>query len=176
MATDIGKLVEKELETVFRALKESHLLGWHRLPDTHSAGGQLIGEQPSDYLVALPPGSHSPLNDQRLLFVELKASEKYTSFNKSMMQPAQRGAVNLYRLVLQLPYLILFYSAKSGTLQVWDGEVAVSETRIDKLSPIIAFENVGEGARLNEQAFSKALSDLFQLPPKSKTLAAYACL
>lgn len=175
MATDIGKLIEKELEKVFRSLKESHLLGWHRFPDTTSAGGHIIGEQPSDYLLALPPGSACIQGGQRLLFVELKSSEKSTTLTKSALQPAQRGAIQFYRNLLQLPYIVLFYSAKTGTLQVWDGSLVVSEERINTLSPYRVFERVGSGAKLDQRAVTSALVDLFELPPKSKTLAAFSC-
>lgn len=40
MSTDIGKIFEKEIQKVFRALRESHLLGWHRLADRGAAGYQ----------------------------------------------------------------------------------------------------------------------------------------
>ena len=172
MAVDIGKIFEKELEKVFRSLKESHLMGWHRLPDTSSAGGHIIGEQPSDYLLALPPGSCS-LNDQRLLFMEAKASEKHTGLTKAAMQPAQRGAVSFYRNMLQLPYLVFFYAADAGVIQIWDGSVVVAEERISKYTPLCVIEGAGSGIKLNLDVVQRELIDFFELPAKSKTLANY---
>lgn len=170
MAQDIGKIFEKELEKVFRSLKESHLLGWHRLADTSAAGGSIINAQPSDYLLALPPGSRSPVDGQRLLFVEAKASEKHRSLTKGAMQPSQRGAVSLYRVMLQLPYLVLFWDAANGSLQVWDGAAAVDEARISDRYQLAEFNGVGAGIRLNTERVAEVLAGWFDLPGKAKTL------
>ncbi len=108
MAVDIGKIFEKELEKVFRSLEESHVLAWHRFPDTGAAGGNILAEQPSDYLLGLPLGSVSPFG-QRMMLAEAKASEKKASLSKAAMRPSQRRAICVYRMLLQLPYLVFFW-------------------------------------------------------------------
>lgn len=170
MATDIGKLFEKEMQGVFNALKESHLLGWHRLADSGTAGGFVQG-QPSDYLVALPPGSRSPLDGQRLMFVEVKASEKNAALTRKAMQPSQRGAICYYRELLKLPYLVIFYDATAGCLQVWDGAAVPGEGRIDPRYCLARFDSAGYGAKLNKSAVAAFLVDWFQIPHKSGILA-----
>ena len=171
MAVDCGKLFEKELEACFRSLKETHLLGWHRLPDTGAAGGSVIQAQPSDYLLALPPGSRSPLDGQRLLFVEAKASEKKPALSRAAMQPAQRGAVCFYRNLLNLPYLVLFYDAADGALQVWDGAAIPGAGRLDQKYCLARLERAGFGTKLNHQAVCDFFAGWFQIPHKSGTLA-----
>lgn len=171
MSTDIGKLFEKEMQGVFNALKESHLVGWHRLADTGAAGGSIIQGQPSDYLLALPPGSRSPLDGQRLMFVEVKASEKEAFLTRKAMKPAQRGAICYYRQLLKLPYLVIFYDAQRGNLQVWDGAAIPGTGKLDKLHCLAQFEAVGYGAKLTQAHVAEALADWFQIPQKSGTLA-----
>ena len=171
MATDIGKIFEKEIQKVFRALRESHLLGWHRLADTGAAGGSIVAAQPSDYLLALPAGARSPLAGQRLFFCEVKASEKNSTLTKQAMQPAQRGAISFYRELLKLPYLVLFYDAERGVIQVWDGAAVVQEERISKSYLLASIENAGHGIKLNADVVSRGLADYFALPSMATTLA-----
>ncbi len=171
MATDIGKLFEKGIQGVFNALKESHLVGWHRLADTGSAGGSFIQGQPSDYLLALPPGSRSPLDGQRLMFVEVKASEKEQFLTRKAMKPAQRGAICYYRQLLKLPYLVVFYDAHRGSLQVWDGLAIPGTGKLDRSHCLVQFDEVGHGPKLNESKVSSLLVEWFQIPHKSGTLA-----
>jgi len=175
LATDIGKIFEKELEKVFRSLKETHLLGWHRLADTGSAGGAIISAQPSDYLLALPPGSVSPRDNQRLFFVEVKASEKNRLLSKAAMQPAQRGAISFYREMLQLPYLVLFYDVENGEVQVWDGAAVVQEARIDPIFILARFKSVGYAHKLNQDAMRAALIGYFDLPQAAETIRRFSC-
>lgn len=171
MATDIGKIFEKEIQKVFRALRESHLLGWHRLADTGAAGGSIVAAQPSDYLLALPPGSKSPLGGQRLFFCEVKASEKKPALTKQAMQPAQRGAVSFYRELLGLPYLVLFYDAERGVLQVWDGSAVVQDEKINSRHLLAALECAGCGIRLNQERVGAFLVNFFEMPAAALTLA-----
>lgn len=170
MATDCGKLFEKELEKAFRRLRQYHLVGWHRLTDTSAARGVTVGQQPSDYLLALPEGSRSPLGGQRLFFVEAKASEKYSSLTKSMMEPSQRGAIKFYRELLHLPYLVLFYSSVTGDLQVWDGAEVTKDTRIDKLSPLTTLRGVGTGMAINHSSIADHLLSFFAVPAKTEII------
>lgn len=172
MATDVGKIFEGELEGSFQALKASHLLGWHRFPDSHSAS-QVIQPQPSDYLLGLPAGSRLPLDGtaQRLVFLEAKASEKHRSLQKTAVRASQRGFIHFYAGMLQLPYLIAHYSTLTGALQLWDGR-AVMADRLDK-ARLLAEVEVGDGRKLRSAAVQAAFVAFFHLPDKCKTVKLY---
>lgn len=177
MATSVGKAFESELEDVFRLLKQSHLLAWHRFPDTHSAGGeQVIQPQPSDYLLGLPHGSQLPLTNapasQRLVFFEAKASEKHENLQKAAISAEQRGFIHLYAGMLQLPYLVCHYSAKSGTMQLWDGR-AVMQERLSQADHLLFEFSAGAGRKLHKDKAAEELSRFFALPDKRKTVKLY---
>lgn len=178
MSTDVGKVFETELEAVFNSLKESHLLGWHRLPDTHSAGGgNIIQPQPSDYILGLPPTASVPTkkrgtNPQRLIFFEAKATEKYETLQKSAVKPDQRGFIHFYCGLLGIPYVICHYSSVTGNLQMWNG-MAISENRLKKESHLLAEFSAGVGRKLNRDKCSLAFIEFFSLPEKLKTVKLY---
>lgn len=177
MATSIGKAFEAELEDTFRQLKASHLLGWHRFPDTHSAGGSIIQPQPSDYLIGLPRGAKVPLpgrggTDQRTVFFEAKATEKHKTLQKSAISPDQRGFVHFYAGMLGLPYIICHYSAVTGGMQLWDGR-AVMEARLDRSRYLLTEFYAGEGRKLHKDQVAEALTEFFALPAKHKTVKLY---
>lgn len=172
MATDVGGVFEDELEAVFRVLKEEYLLGWHRFPDTHSAGGMVIQPQPSDYLVGIPSGGGLPTSDQRLVFLEAKATEKHSSLQKSAVSPHQRGFINLYSGMLNVPYIICHYSTVTGNIQLWDGMAVTGEGRVNKGSLMVEFA-AGSGRKLNKDAAVQGFVDFFSLPSKVKTLKRY---
>lgn len=172
MAVDIGKVFEKELEKVFRSLEKSNLLGWHRFVDTGTAGG-MVAAQPSDYLMMLPADSQSPLSGQRMLFVEAKASEKKPALTRAAMQPSQRRAISLYRMMMQIPYLVFFWDAEQGVMQIWDGEAVIGEGRVDPAYKLAEFHDIGAGLRLNTERLAACLAEWFSLPEKSITIARF---
>jgi hypothetical protein len=176
MAVDVGKVFEAELETVFRSLRESHLMAWHRFPDTHSAGGSILQSQPSDYLLGLPPGASVPSKkrggDQRLLPFEAKASEKHPSLQKSAIRSEQRGFIHFYAGMLRLPYLVCHYSTLTGNIQVWDG-LAITESRLNKDKHLLTEFSAGSGRKLNIDKCALALVEFFSLPDKLKTVKLY---
>ena len=177
MAADVGKVFESELETVFKQLKESHLLGWHRFPDTHSAGGeQIIQPQPSDYLLGLPHGSQLPLcnaqADQRMVLFEAKASEKHRTLQKSAVRAEQRGFIHFYAGMLQLPYLICHYSTVSGTMQLWDGR-AIMRERLSQADHLLFEFTAGAGRKLHKHKVAEELMQFFHLPEKHETVKLY---
>lgn len=170
MAAHIGDVFEGEVQKVMKLLKESHLVGLHRLSDSKSAGN-LVAGQPSDYLLGLPEGCSNLLSGQRLMFLEAKASEVHASLGKSMVRPVQRGAIGTFRYLLDLPYLILFWSANNGTLQMWDGIAVHGESRINKAHMLAQWENCGTISRLRTEAVAQHLVNYFQIPPKAVTLS-----
>lgn len=177
MAVDVGKVFESELEGVLKLLKESHLLCWHRFPDTHSAGGNIIQPQPSDYILGLPPGAYVPSKGrgqlvQRSVYFEAKASEEHRSLQKSAVRAEQRGFIHLYAGMLQLPYLICHYSTLTGNIQLWDGR-AIAEPRLNKEKHLLLEFPAGVGRKLNKAKCCLALVDFFSLPDKLKTVNLY---
>lgn len=169
MAAHIGKVFENELTKVFNILKAKHLVAWHRLTDS-AAAGNLVAAQPSDYLVGFPPGSQL-LNDQRLVFLEAKASESYGGLKKAMVKAPQRGAIGSYRLVLGIPYLLLFWDAQAGNMELWDGIGVMRDTKININDRLAVWPNVGVINKLRHEVVAEHLVDHFRIPLSSDTLA-----
>lgn len=170
MAADVGKIFEKQLIQVFNVLKKERMVGFHRLADT-GAAGSVIAPQPSDFLLALPPGSESPLNHQRLFFLEAKASEKHHTLQKAAIKPAQRGAIAHYRHLLQLPYLLLFWDAQDGVMQLWDGIAAYGDQNLDKRRILTTWPDCGVINKLRTDHVAACFVDYFRIPLLSDTLA-----
>ena len=169
MAADIGKVFEKEMVEVFKLLKAQYLVGWHRLTDS-GAAGSIVSAQPSDYIMALPPGSSNLLEGQRMMFLEVKASEEYHTLGKSMVRASQRGAINSYRYLLNIPYLILFWDAQLGVMQLWDGIAIHGEKNIHKRHMLVQWEGVGSINKLIKQRVVDLLVDYFRIPKMAVTL------
>lgn len=169
MAADIGKVFEKEMVEVFKLLKAQYLVGWHRLTDT-GAAGSMVSAQPSDYIVALPPGSSNLLGEQRLMFLEVKASEKHHTLGKAMVRPSQRGAINSYRYMLGIPYLILFWDTQLGVLQLWDGIAIQGEQNINKRHMLAQWEGIGSVNKLIRQRVVDRIVEHFRIPKMAYTL------
>ena len=169
MAADIGKVFEREIVKVFKMLKEQHLVGWHRLSDS-GAAGSMVEAQPSDYILALPRGSSNLLDEQRLMFVEVKASEKNHTLGKAMVRPSQRGAIATYRYLLEIPYLILFWDTQLGVLQLWDGIAVHGEKNINKRDMLAEWSDVGSINRLITQRVVDHLVEHFRIPKMTYTL------
>ncbi len=96
---DIGKDFEKMLEGIFSTLTQTHSFKMHKFVDSHAAGNT-VAAQPADYLLASHKG---------LFYCEAKASTKNKNFQRSMLQPSQRGAILHYGVGLGVPYFILFH-------------------------------------------------------------------
>lgn len=170
MATDIGGIFEKEMQKVLKHLRETHFLGWHRFADTAAAGGSIIQEQPSDYLITLPPGSNLT---QRQVYLEVKASEKHRGLVRSFIRPSQRGAIHFMSGLLEVPYLIMFWDTQGHRIEVWHGLTALEGASIAKQRPFAVIDHAGSHLSLNITNVAARLVDIFNLPDKSVTLAAY---
>lgn len=169
MSASIGKVFEKEMSKVFKLLFSLTMAAHHRLADS-GAAGSMIAEQPSDYLLGLPPGCSALLNGQRLCFLEVKASEAKHSLPKDAVRPAQRGAIARFRHLLGIPYYILFWDAQEGVIQLWDGMAIHDNARIDKAFLLATWKDVGVINRLRTEVVVAALIDYFQIPPATTTL------
>ena len=170
MAADIGKVFEKEMVEVFKLLKEQYLVGWHRLTDT-GAAGSVVAAQPSDYIMALPHGSSNLLGEQRLMFLEVKASEVHHSLGKAMVRPSQRGAILSYRFMLGIPYLILFWDAQLGVMQLWDGIAIHGDKNISKSHMLAEWPGIGTINKLIRQRVVDRIAEHFRIPKMAYTLA-----
>lgn len=168
MAADVGDVWEDALEEAFKLLNNECLMQWHAFPDTKRSGGGAISNQPSDYLVGLPIGSDS---EQRMMFVEAKASEKHNKLQKAAIRPGQRGFIHRWRMMLQLPYYIFFYSTVSGELQIWDGAGAAGNRL--KAEHKLAAWKVGAGREVDARLAADHIKRFFDLPDKSKAVESY---
>lgn len=169
MAADIGKVFENEMKKVFDVLKESHLVAVQRFSDT-GAAGSVVAEQPSDYLVGLPEGCINLHKGHRLMFLEVKASEKHATLQKAAVKPSQRGAVARFRYLLNIPYLILFWDTQRGVLQLWDG-IAIMDDRLSKVHMLAEWSDCGTINRLRRDFVAQRIIEYFQIPAKAVTLA-----
>ena len=169
MSTDIGKVFEKELEKVFRSLKETHCLGWHKFPDSAAAGGAYINAQPSDNLMTLPPTCR--LFDTPMFFLEAKASETHKKLQMAMLRPSQRGAINFYSGLMRVPYLVFFWDVKGRRIEIWEGLTALSRQR--SKMPVWVLSGVSTGRKMNIPALTAQLAKQLRLPPIKETLELY---
>lgn len=170
MAADIGKVFERELARVFKLLKADRLVGWHRLVDTGTSGG-MVAEQPSDYLLALPPGCQNLLNGQRMMFVEAKASEKSSTLPKANVKSPQRAAIAHYRHILKLPYYILFWDTQSGCIELWDGAAITEAARLDKSCRLAVWPDCGVINKLRTEHVAACIVSYFVIPLGGDTLS-----
>lgn len=114
----IGKDFEKTLQSVFSALSKKYALKWHPFVDSHAAGNT-VAAQPSDYLMGI---------EENLFFLEAKSSIKQKRFQRSMLRPAQRGAILFYAIGMKIPYWIIFEYL--GEVHCLDGAAAMTGSRI----------------------------------------------
>lgn len=169
MSADIGGIFEEQLEKTFQILNNDCLLQWHAFPDTKRSNGGAISTQPSDYLVGLPLGCNV---EQRMMFVEAKASDKHKSLQKSSVRPGQRGFIHRWRMLLDLPYFILHYSSVTGELQLWDGKGIAVGNRPSK-NFLLGSWKVGAGREMDSAEAAEALKRFYALPPKHEAVKLY---
>lgn len=169
MAASIGGVFEREMGKVFKLLFVQTLVAHHRLADSKAAGTK-IAEQPSDYLLGLPPGCAHLISGQRLCFLEVKASEKDHTMGKDAVRPAQRGAIARFRHLLGIPYYIMFWDAQLGVIQLWDGLAVHDNHRIDKRYLLATWSDVGVINRLKYQNVVNHITAYFQIPNSVATL------
>ena len=117
----IGKDFEKTLKSVFLSLQGSTTFLFHEFVDSHAAGN-LVAGQPADYLVSI---------NGKLAFLEAKASTTQKRFQRSMLQPAQRGAIIKHAQIMGTPYYILFHSSVEKVYHILDGAIAMKGSRIN---------------------------------------------
>jgi len=169
MAASIGGVFEKEMVIVMRMLFEQRLVSFHRLSDT-AAAGSMVAAQPSDYLLGLPAACQNLQEGQRLCFLEVKASEEHSSMPKAAVRASQRGAIGRFRFLLGIPYYILFWDAKNGVIQLWDGLAVHDTDRIDKKFLLATWPDVGVINKLRRQRVVDFLVDYFRIPSHGDTL------
>lgn len=170
MAASIGKVFEQEMAKVVKLMLETMAVGLVRFVDS-AAAGSFVAAQPSDYLLGLPPGSQNLHDGQRLMFLEVKASEEHHKLGKAMVRPAQRGAIAKFRYLLNIPYYILFWDAQDGVIQLWDGIAIHGEGNIKKTMMLAEWHSVGSINRLKTQVVADHIAAYFHIPLIKDTLA-----
>lgn len=171
MSADIGDIFEDQLQVVMDRLKAEYLMQWHAFPDHKRSNGGATGTQPSDYLVGMPEGCNQ---GQRMMFWEAKASDKYKTLQKSLVKPSQRGYIHRWNGLCNLPYLIVFYSAPAGALELWNGQaITAGKSGIDKSQRLVRFDGVGSGRLLDADMTARKLASFFNLPPMQQTVKMY---
>lgn len=108
----IGAEFEKYVEAVLRQLARTYAVKHHRFVDSKAAGN-FVSAQPADLIVFTHPG--------KATFVELKASNKHSTLQRSMLSPSQRGTVLHEGGVLGVPYLILLLDVKNDLVKGYNG-------------------------------------------------------
>lgn len=171
MAASIGKVFEKEFRKVLTLLKEERHVAFHRLSDT-GAAGTVVAEQPSDYILGLPEGCANLYEGQRMMLLEVKASEEKHSLGKSMMTASQRGAIARWYGLANLPYLILFWDAQLGTMQLWNGSAILGEKNIHKRDLLAQWGDCGVVNKLRYEAVAQYFIEYFKIPAGAATLCA----
>ena len=116
---DIGKSFEKTLEGVFSSIQKTHAFRIHKFVDSHAAGN-IVASQPSDYLIGTLG---------QMMFLEAKASTKNKRMTRAALRPAQRGAIHIFSQVLNIPYYVLFFAEKTGTVHLLDGAMLMKGGR-----------------------------------------------
>ncbi len=144
---EIGKRFERDLETAFRGMQKEFGFKWHRFTDTHEAGN-VVREQPADYLVATPSG---------LALVEAKASMMLNRFRPSLLRPAQKGAIRHYAQMLGVPYFVLFRDDTDQRVDLLNGKDCLEARPV----PLRAFKTT---------ALADALAEAWALRPLRSTL------
>lgn len=155
---DIGKCFEQEFRKVLLQLQASYGVAFHRLADSMAAGS-IIAEQPSDYLMAVPNGTQ----EQRFWFIEVKASQKHSKLQKSMVRPAQRGAICRFRRKLGIPYFILFWDWNGGRIELWDGLSVVQEANLSVKDRLAEWPNCGSMGKLNVDVVARLIANHFNI-------------
>ncbi len=171
MKKNIGNVFEAELKEAFKKLEASYCTALVRFTDTKEAGS-VVRATPSDYLLLLPPESKLSNSDQRVIFFEAKASEVEKHLTRSMLRPAQKRAINHFSALLKIPYIVCFWDAKNGVIEVWDGLATLGSGKLDKKYKLLEFDGAGCGA-LNTDRFVDKMADFLKLPLKRKTLENY---
>jgi hypothetical protein len=108
------KILETEIEDHLKAYQRLHPIFYHRFPDSRAAGN-LIADQPSDFLVADKRG---------MILLEAKFSEVHDSLRSSFSGAVSPGQIASARLAHRAGqrYLFLFYSSSSGFFELWPGD------------------------------------------------------
>lgn len=175
MATDIGKIFENQLQGALNKLKARHWIYWHRFPDTTSAGGSIIQNQPSDYLLGIPEGASIMAGtQQRTALFEAKASEKYATLPKAAVKPGQRGHIHRWAGLCNLPYQIIFWSQPAGVVEIWDGMGVVNaKSRLDKRFRLLVSEPLSKGPDIDDEKLCEVLAEFYSLPQGSEVVESY---
>ena len=112
--------LETEIATYFKALQRAYPIFFHRFADSRAAGN-LIGDQPSDFLVAA--------KGQGMTLLEAKFSEVHDTLRSCFSGAVTANQLASARLAHRAGqrYLILFYSSCAGQFELWPGDYCAGQ-------------------------------------------------
>jgi hypothetical protein len=114
------KQLEDEISNYMKALQRNYPIFFHRFPDSRAAGN-LISDQPSDFLVAS--------KGHGLTLLEAKFSEVHDTLRACFAGAVSANQLASARLAHRAGqrYLILFYSSCSGHFELWPGDYCAGQ-------------------------------------------------
>ena len=117
---DHWKKLEDEVESYLRSLQTHYPIFVHRLPDSRAAGN-LIADQPSDFLVAS--------KGHGMTLLEVKFSEVHDTLRSCFSGAVSAGQLASARLAHRAGqrYLILFHSSCAKRFELWPGDYCAGQ-------------------------------------------------
>jgi hypothetical protein len=114
------KDLEDEVADYLRALQKHYPIFFHRFPDSRAAGN-LIADQPSDFLVAS--------KGHGLTLLEAKFSEVHDTLRSCFAGAVSAGQLASARLAYRAGqrYLILFHSSCAKRFELWPGDYCAGQ-------------------------------------------------
>lgn len=111
--------LEKDISNYLKALQRSYPIYFHRFADSRAAGN-LISDQPSDFLVATKHG---------MTFLEAKFSEVHDTLRACFSGAVTANQLASARLVHRAGqrYLILFHSKCANRFELWPGDYCAGQ-------------------------------------------------
>jgi hypothetical protein len=114
------KGLEDAIANYMKSLQRAYPIFFHRFPDSRAAGN-LIAEQPSDFLICS--------KGQGATFLEAKFSEVHDTLRASFSGSVTAGQLASARLVHRAGqrYLILFHSSCANRFELWPGDYCAGQ-------------------------------------------------
>ena len=114
------KGLEDAVSSYMKALQRAYPIFFHRFADSRAAGN-LIADQPSDFLVAA--------KGQGMTLLEAKFSEVHDTLRSCFSGAVTANQLASARLAHRAGqrYLILFYSSCAGQFELWPGDYCAGQ-------------------------------------------------
>ncbi|RKX64030.1 MAG: hypothetical protein DRP42_07055 [Tenericutes bacterium] len=111
----LGAWWEEALKSHFDYIKATRPFYWHRFPDSKAAGN-LIAEQPADFIVASPPSG--------AMLVEAKASAAHDSLRSCLSKNVSTGQALHHRMWARAGQesMFIFIGVSKPVVEIWNGK------------------------------------------------------